>query len=283
MTLPRIAPRFSNAFIFKASATRILFARPLVFALGLMGFALGARAQEYTYSTFAGIAGREGNIEGAGGNQQVAIFNFPFGVAVNPAGNVYVTDTGNALIRTVTPAGVVTTFVGTAGKAGGNDGTTADPNVTFNLPHGPVVDAAGNLYVADYSGGTIRKISPAGTVTTVAGTAGSFGSADGTGSAARFRNPSGLALDGAGNIYVADSGNHVIRKVTPGGVVTTVAGQAGTMGSTDGKGTAATFKNPRGIASDSAGVLYVADTDNNSIRKIEVDGTVTRLAGTPAT
>jgi sugar lactone lactonase YvrE len=283
MTLLRIAPRFPQALSFKASAVRSFFVRLAALGLGLTTFTLGAHAQDYTYTTFAGIAGKQGNIDGTGGNPLVPIFNFPIGVAVNPAGNVYVTDTGNALIRMVTPAGVVTSFVGTAGKAGGNDGTSTDPNVTFNLPHGPVVDGAGNLYVADYNGATIRKISPTGTVTTLAGTAGSVGSADGTGSAARFRNPSGLALDGAGNVYVADSGNHVIRKITPGGVVTTVAGLAETTGSVNGKGTTARFKNPRGIASDSGGVLYVADTDNNMIRKIAADGEVSTLAGTAGT
>lgn len=242
-----------------------------------------AGAQDYTYSTFAGVAGKGGNLNGSGGNQLVPIFNFPFGVAVNPAGDIYVADSGNSLIRKVTPAGVVTVFVGTAGRVGGNDGSTTDPNVTFNLPQGPVVDSAGNLYVSDYAGHTIRKISASGTVTTLAGSATIGGSVDATGSAARFLNPSGLAVDAAGNVYVADSGNHVIRKITPAGVVTTVAGTAGAAGTTNAVGAAARFFNPRGIAVDGAGVIFVADTGNNMIRRIATDGTVTTLAGAPNT
>ncbi|WP_164976122.1 SMP-30/gluconolactonase/LRE family protein [Oleiharenicola lentus] len=257
--------------------------RRVTFLVGLGGLLGSALAQDYTYSTFAGVAGKGGNLNGSGGNQLVPIFNFPISVAVNPAGDIYVADSANSLIRKVTQAGVVTTFVGTAGRVGGNDGSTTDPNVTFNLPQGTVVDSAGNLYVSDYAGHTIRKITASGTVTTLAGTAATAGTADGTGSAARFQNPSGLAVDTAGNLYVADSGSHVIRKITPAGVVTTVAGTAGSAGNANGLGAAARFFNPRGIAVDSAGIIYVADTGNNMIRRIATDGTVTTLAGAPNT
>jgi MYXO-CTERM domain-containing protein len=283
MTHTRIAPRFRPSFSAKAPRIQGIFGRLAALALGFSAFATGSLAQDYTYSTFAGIAGKQGNINGTGGNPLVPIFNFPVGLAVNSSGNIYVADSGNSLIRMVTPAGVVTTFVGTPSRVGGNDGTTTDPNVTFNLPQGPVVDSSGNLYVADYGGHTIRKISPAGVVTTLAGTAGTSGSTDGTGSAARFFNPCGLAVDSAGNLYVADSGNQVIRKITGAGVVTTLAGTAGTSGSTDGKGTAARFSNPRGIVSDGSGNLYVADTGNNTIRKVTTDGTVSLFAGTVGT
>jgi hypothetical protein len=121
------------------------------------------------------------------------------------------------------------------------------------------------VYVADHH--SIRKITPAGVVSTLAGLAGSFGNEDGTGSAARFLYPYGVATDSAGNVYVADTGNYTIRKITPAGVVTTLAGLAGTGGSEDGTGSAARFNYPYGIASDSADNLYVADTSNHSIRK----------------
>src|SRR2546422_457511 len=167
------------------------------------------------------------------------------------------------------------TFATLAGNAGygSADGTGADAR--FNAPFGAAVDSAGNVYVADTFNHTIRKETPGGGGTTLAGNAGQPGSADGTGNAARFRAPSGLAVESAGNIYVADSANSTIRKVTPGGVVTTLAGSAGQQGSTDGTGTAARFSQPYGVAVDSTGNIYVADTFNQTIRKVTPSGVVT--------
>jgi hypothetical protein len=128
-------------------------------------------------------------------------------------------------------------------------------------------DSSGNVYVADSFNHTIRKITPAGVVTTLAGLAGITGSTDGTGSAARFNYASAVATDSSGNVYVADSFNHTIRKITPAGVVTTLAGLAGITGSNDGTGSAARFYQPFGVATDSSGNVYVADTQNNTIRK----------------
>jgi hypothetical protein len=154
----------------------------------------------------------------------------------------------------------------------------------FSFPTGLALDSAGNLYVADWNNSTIRRVTPTGSVTTRAGTAGSYGSADGVGPAARFNNPSGVAVDRATNIYVADSMNHTIRKITPGRVVTTIAGQAESAGRADGIGNAARFDYPASIAVDSAGNLYVADANNNAIRKLRLVGTnwvVTTLGGLP--
>ena len=124
------------------------------------------------------------------------------------------------------------------------------------------VDAAGTLYVADSNNNTIRQITPAGVVTTLAGLAGSFGSTDGTGSAARFGGPQAIAVDGTGTLYVADTGNSTIRKITAGGVVTTIAGCPGCIGSENwGR-----FNMPSGIAVNAKGDLYVADTRNNTIQ-----------------
>ncbi len=213
----------------------------------------------------------------------------PSGVAVDSAGNLYMADRNNHTIRKVTPVGtnwVVTTLAGLAGSAGSGDGPGSAAR--FNSPFGVAVDSAGNLYVADLGNNTIRKVTPVGTnwvVTTLAGLAGSHGSADGTGSAARFWYPQGVAVDGAGNLYVADTGNATIREVTPVGtnwVVTTLAGQAGSQGSADGPGSAARFWYPQGVAVDGAGNLYVADDDNNTIREVTPVGTnwvVTTLAG----
>jgi sugar lactone lactonase YvrE len=232
-------------------------------------------------TTLAGLAGSFVNADGTG---SAARFNQPSGEAVDNAGNVYVADYGNNTIRKVTLAGVVTTLAG-AGQ-GSTDGTGSAAR--FNGPTSVAVDSTGNVYVADYGNHTIRKVTPVGVVTTLAGLAGSPGSADGTGSAARFGingnffGPfDGVAADSADNVYVADSGNGTIRKVSPAGVVTTLAGLAGTYGSADGTGSAARFARPFGVAVDSAGNVYVADQGNKTIRKVTPAGVVTTLAGLP--
>jgi len=149
----------------------------------------------------------------------------------------------------------------------------------FNAPRGVAIDRGGNVYIADYLNSTIRKIEPAGVVTTLAGSARLPGTADGTGSEARFTHPTGLAIDNGGNIYVADSDNHTIRKITPTGKVTTLAGAARIAGSADGTGNEARFNQPLGVATDSTGNIYVADSLNRTIRKITASGIVTTLAG----
>ena len=163
------------------------------------------------------------------------------------------------------------------GGSGYSDGI--ESAARFSLPSGIAVDSAGNVYVADYENSTIRKITPGGVVSTLAGLAGFAGSADGTGSAAQFSHPSGVAVVSAGNVYVADTGNHTIRKVTPAGVVTTLAGLAGGVGSEDGTGIGARFNLPHGVAADSTSNVYVADTENHIIRKVTPAGVVTTLAG----
>ena len=141
--------------------------------------------------------------------------------------------------------------------------------------------ARGNLYVGDADNDTIRKITPAGVVTTFAGKAGEIGSADGTGSNARFSGPRGVAVNAAGDVYVADTFNNTIRKITPAGVVSTLAGLAGQTGSADGTGSAARFNRPRGVAVDTASNVFVADTTNDTIRRITPAGVVTTVAGSP--
>jgi D-alanyl-D-alanine dipeptidase len=225
-------------------------------------------------TTFAGMAGVTGSTDATGA---AARFYSPQGVATDNAGNVYVADSGNGTIRKITPAGRVTTLAGTAFVTGSTDATGAA--ASFWHPIGVATDSAGNVYVADSSNSTIRKITPARRVTTLAGTAGVRGSTDGTGAAASFRGPSGVATDSAGNVYVADSGNHAIRRITPAGRVTTLAGSAGVTGSTDATGAAASFSFPYDIAIDSTGNFYVAD-GANTIRKITPAGVVTTLAGT---
>ncbi len=229
-----------------------------------------------TVTTLAGSAPAAGSTDGSG---SAARFYFPSGVTVDNLGNVYVADTSNNTIRKITASGSVTTLAGLAGRSSSVDGIGSAAR--FEDPYAVAADGIGNVYVADATDHTIRKITPAGVVTTLAGSAGSFGSADGTGSAARFKGPLGLAVDGGGTLYVADTGNSTIRRITPAGVVTTLAGLAGNSGSIDGLGSAARFSEPNGIAVDSAGNLYVADTSNNTVRKITPAGLVTTLAGSP--
>ena len=195
--------------------------------------------------TLAGLAGVSGSADGAG---SAARFNSPGGVAADSAGNIYVADSGNKTIRKITAAGVVSTLAGSALNAGIADGTGGAAR--FDNPLGVATDSAGNVYVADANNDTIRKITPAAVVTTLAGSPGLDGSTDGTGSAARFSFPYGVATDGAGNVYVADYSNSTIRKITPAGAVTTFAGAAHLEGITDGTGSAARFRSPDGVATD---------------------------------
>jgi sugar lactone lactonase YvrE len=226
-------------------------------------------------TTFAGWPGSGGSADGTG---WAARFDAPGAVRLDSSGNAYVADSSNATIRRITPAGVVTTFAGSARVTGTADG--AGSAARFNEPGGVATDSAGNVYVADSGNYTIRKITPAGMVTTLAGTGGAQGSVDGAGSAARFYDPENLTVDSVGNIYVADGAGDTIRKVTPAGVVTTLAGSANQAGSTNATGTAARFNDPTGIALDSVGNLYIADNGNNTVRKLTPAGVVTTLAGT---
>ena len=224
-------------------------------------------------STLAGSAGVSGTSDGTG---TAARFNSPKGIVV-ASGTIYVADSGNQTIRKISATGVVTTLSGLAGITGTSDGIGTAAR--FNAPTGLTADASANLYVADKGNNTIRKITPAGSVTTLAGSPGVSGAVSGTGSAALFKSPSGIAIDLSGNLYVADTGNHIIRKITSGNVVVTLAGAAGISGTANGTGTAARFNAPAGISVDAAGNVYVADTGNSSIRKISTAGVVTTLAG----
>lgn len=218
-------------------------------------------------STLAG-SGLQGAANGTAIN---ASFNQPIGIAADAAGNVFIADNGNHLIREVSPTGNVTTLAGSGilGSANGT-GTAA----AFNFPQGVAVDASGNVYVADYGNNMIRKISPAGAVTTLAGS-GEVGAGNSP-DTVTFNKPIGVALDVAGNIYIADYGNNLIRKITPAGIVSTLAG-SGMSGSANGTGTTASFNGITGVAVDAPGNVYVADYGNNLVRLISPAGVVTTL------
>lgn len=223
-------------------------------------------------TTFAGST--TGSTDGTGTN---ATFSGPYGVALDVSGNLYVPEQIGRRIRKITPEAVVTTLAGN-GAISSLDGTGT--NATFNQPMGVTVDTSGNVYVGESSGQRIRKITPAGVVTTLAGD-GIGGSVNGNGTNTRFRNPVGVALDASGNLYVGDNANHAIRKITPSAVVTTFVGVAlnTSLGYQDGTGTNAKFYHPTGIAFDSAGTLYVCDSYNHRIRKVSPEGVVTTFVG----
>jgi len=228
-------------------------------------------ANPYDFTTLAGVT----SIGSSDGPGVVARFFWPSSVAVDGAGNLYVSDQKNNTIRKVSPDGIVSTLAGTPGVRGSADGTGSA--ASFANPEGVAVDPSGNVYVADKLNSTIRKITPDGVVTTIAGAPGVMGTTDGVGSAARFSGPTGVAVDAAGNVFVADWLNNTIRKITPAGLVTTLAGTAGVFGSADGTGPDAQFFYPFGLAIDANGNLFAAENGNYAVRKITPTGVVTTV------
>lgn len=309
-----------------------------VYVADTLNYAVRKITPDGVVSTLAGLGGSSGRVDGMGNNALLSRFH---GLAADSAGNVFVADTFNRLIRKVTPTGVVTTLAGGAGSGDGtgkvvgftnplgvavdgvgnvyvaDDGTIRKGNpertpalilstaykfttlagqpvtpgtnngsgnaARFNNPAGIAVDSFGNLFVADRQSHTIRKVTTAGEVTTLAGRAGIPGSTDGTGSDAQFNLVQGVATDRTGNLWIADTANHTIRTVTPAGDVATLAGLAGISGTNDGTGISAQFNHPSGVAVDRPGNAYVADTGNHTIRKVTPAGVVTTLAGLAGT
>ena len=203
-----------------------------------------------------------------------------WGLVVDSGNNIFMTDGQSNRIYKILPNGSYSIFAGTGFSAGSADGTGAAAR--FNGITGITIDSSNNLYASDTTNNTIRKITPAGVVTTIAETAGLSGSTDAEGSAARFNSPWDIDIDASGNLYIADRGNNLIRKLTLNGATytaSTIAGSAGSPGSTDGTGSAARFNAPTGISVDSSGIIYVSDTNNDTIRKITSGGVVTTVAG----
>jgi hypothetical protein len=224
-------------------------------------------------TTIAGQYFTGGSPAQTDGTGAAATFGSPQGMTVDSSGNVYVTD--QFAIRKVTPAGVVTTLAGNATVSGFTDATGS--NARFSNPLGIAVDSAGNLFVSDFN--AVRKITPAGVVTTYAGFVNLAGYTDGPLSGALFNSPQDQAFDAAGNLFVLDSGNSVVRKITPGGVVSTFAGTP-PAGFADGTGPAARFGQPSHVSIDGAGNLFVEDDVGSAVRLITPGAVVTTLATT---
>ena len=261
---------------------------PVRFAVILLGlFAAIEHLQGQTFAFTSLAGGTAGTNDGVNGAAQ---FDFPGGVAVDNQGNLFVADTSNNTIRKVTPVGddwLVTTIAGVPGF-GLIGGTNDGPNGEFYRPDGVLADGNGNLFVTDHDNNTLRQLTYDGTnwtVTTLAGLAGIRGSVDGTNSDARFWGPRGIVMDGAGNLYVADSSTFVIRKIAHSGtnwIVTTIAGLSFNYGFANGTNSDARFNFPFGLAIDPNTNIYVADFANHAIRKLRPSGTnwiVTTIAG----
>ena len=229
--------------------------------------------REFGVATLAGQSGEGGSADGHG---VFAQFNNPMGIAVDRAGNAYVADSGNYVIRKVSATGVVSTLAGLAGAFGSNDGVGEEAR--FDLPVGITVDSAGVIYVVDQFDSTVRSITPDAVVTTLETRSMDAASADQIMPSPRLNHPSGIAVDCSGNLYIADTGNNTIRKLAPDGSMTTFAGESGIPGLAEGQGAAARFNSPLGIAVDLDGNVYVADQGNLKIRKITADGSVTTIA-----
>ena len=247
-----------------------------VFVADAANFALRKITPDGTVTTFAGVLTQSGARFGTGSN---AGFSLPEGLTIDAAGNLYVTDASDEIIDKVTPDGTVSLYAGGLLQPGSTDG--AGTTAQFSVPHGVAVNAQRNVYVADAGNNTIRMITPLGEVSTLAGSPNVTGSADGKGALASFNSPLGVAADAFGTVYVADSFNHIIRKISAEGLVTTLAGSAGQAGSADGQGGIARFYQPEGLAVDANGNVYVADTINSTIRMITPEGSVSTIAGSP--
>lgn len=222
-------------------------------------------------TTFAG-SGALGSLDGTGTSAQI---NGPTGIVFDKTtNNLFVTQKFEHKIRKITAAAVVTTLAGST--QGFADGTGL--SARFSNPRGITMDSSGNLFIADQSNHKIRKVTPTGVVTTVAGNV--LGFADGTSTNALFENPGFIISDAIGNLYVTDSSNHKIRKITPAGVVSTIAGS--TAGFANGVGLNAQFSFPQGVVIDANGNLLICDTNNHKIRKISQTGIVTTIAGDTA-
>ncbi len=231
-----------------------------------------------TISTMAGTG--TAGFSGDGGAATLARLNFPSGVALDAAGSVFVADQSNHCIRIVTPDGTISTLAGTGAAGFSGDGGAAT-SARLSAPQAVAVDGGGNTFFADTNNHRIRRVSPDGTIATIAGTGSvGFSGDGGAATSARLNSPRGVGLDAGGNLLIGDTGNHRIRRVAPDGTITTVAGTGvGGFAGDGGPAISATLNQPRGVGTDGAGNLLIADQGNRRLRKVAPDGTITTVAG----
>lgn len=252
--------------------------KTLIFLLGIVTILL--TTNKISGQNIYTIAGNgTSGFSGDGGQATLASIKFAFGVAVDASGNVYIADTQNHRIRKVTTTGVISTIAGTTQGFSGDGGPAVAAE--FNNPTSIAIDGSGNLYITDWNNHRIRKIDVSGTITTIAGngTIG-FSGDGGPATSAQLNYPWGVAADFAGNVFIADFINWRIRKVSTTGTITTIAGNGIASYSGDGGlGTSASINKPRNVAVDGSGNVYIADQENNCIRKVNTSGIISTFAG----
>jgi hypothetical protein len=228
--------------------------------------------------TFAGNG--NAGYTGDGGAPGAAELNAPFGIAVDGAGNVYIADNSNSVIRKVSTTGIITTVAGngTGGFSGDGGAATA---AMLQSPTGVAVDASGNIYIADAANSRIRKVNTSGIITTIAGTGTPGYTGDGgAATAATVNSPVGVAVDGSGNIYIADYNNNVVRMINTSGDISTFAGTGTSgFGGDGGAATAALLALPTAMAIDASGNVYISDQGNNRVRMVNTSGVISTFAG----
>ncbi len=272
--------RFSSARIDSARLYRALVllavATAVVMWVGCGGSSSGSGSGTINTVVGSNITGFSGD----GGAATLARLNAPSGVAVDSSGNIYVADFNNSRIRKVDSKGTISTFAGNGIASFGGDGGAAT-SAMLNGPISVAVDGSGNLYIADQLNNAVRKVASNGTITTIAGTTVAGYNGDNiAATTAQLNLPSGVAVDGSGNVYIADFGNQRIRKVSSTGTITTIAGTgvAGFAGD-NGAATAAQMSAPIAVALDKSGNLVICDQGNNRIRQVTSSGTISTIAG----
>ncbi len=268
--------------LFTSTSSRAGYKRLIVATTGLFFLSFTLSAQTII-GTVAGNDTLGAGYSGDGGKATSAELHTPNGVAIGSAHTMYIADLNNNIVRKVTKAGIITTVAGNNSYAAGYGGDGGPATAAeLNGPSGIAVDASGNLYIADKGNNIIRKVNTSGIISTYAGIPhnGGYSGNGGPATAAELASPNGVAVDASGNLYIADYNNYVIRKVSPSGTITTYAGDNNLGYSGDGgAATAAEMAYPWGVGCDNSGNVYVADNNNNVIRKVSSSGTITTCAG----
>ncbi|MCX6396057.1 MAG: PxKF domain-containing protein [Propionibacteriales bacterium] len=249
---------------------------PTVVVTGLGG-AANAATDDYALLFVAGTG--TAGAPTAGPATSSNLFN-PYGVAVDGSGNVYIADTVNNRVEKVTPGGQLSVIAGTGDTGAPTEGPATSSNL--DLPIGVAVDGSGNVYIADYGNNRVEQVTPGGQLSVIAGTSSQGAPTAGPATSSNLNSPAGVAVDGSGNVYIADQGNHRVEQVTPGGQLSVIAGTGVAGAPTAGPATSSNLDNPTGVVVDGTGNVYIADGRNNQVEKVTPGGQLSVIAGTGA-